>query len=649
MMVYWGRIVTVLSVLTACTASEARQGWSLDSSSMDQLRQQTASRHTPSGGWRALGANRTGLLRNDHEHPHQNCGTRVQYKYNCQQRECKDRVSGFINYIMIYDCQWSSVKPLVWIGFVLWLCFLLYMLGNTADAFFCPALEVIVAIFKVSPDVAGVTFLSFGNGAPDVFASLAAYISGEGQVGVSAIAGAGVFVVTIVVGAICLTDEVQLSRRFFLRDVGFYCIAVIYLAVNFWVDSLTIGQSLGFIFLYTIYALIATCGERLWGDPPDGKETAGVDTRPLLDDPEATNAGQFEVSSRGATVPSGKETESEFPELTTISSHSYIDTAYSLNKSSNNKKLQPSRAADGRRIPGRETCLAHKTPSEDWEFALTAAELDQLTDDVQQEMGRNEDTKASDGDQFHGTRARFLSVQPGGIYPRRMGASEKRLQLRHHKWRNWIGNDAHQPLFHSNYKWVERLLGSVARKASNRSERGTEVRRVSRKPLNVSQDPQTIELDNKDTENGEDEVSQFPLLERWFGAKSYFGVFTYYLLLPSFVLRKMSVPVLQWDDYQWQWVAITPTFGTPWIVFTVMGIVGLNPRSFVEGIHPQVRWLSWALIFVIVGFGTSVLLYIHLRKRNYPGSKTLNVLTVFAFLSSVCWVINAANEIGTCH
>ena len=76
------------------------------------------------------------------------------------------QVSGFLNYVMIYECYWSDLKPLVWICFILWLLFLLYMLANTADAFFCPSLEVIVDILRVSPDIAGVTFLSFGNGAP---------------------------------------------------------------------------------------------------------------------------------------------------------------------------------------------------------------------------------------------------------------------------------------------------------------------------------------------------------------------------------------------------------------------------------------------------------------------------------------------------
>ena len=44
-----------------------------------------------------------------------------------------------------------------------------YLLAHSADAFFCPALQVLVDSLQLSPNTAGVTFLSFGNGAPGMF------------------------------------------------------------------------------------------------------------------------------------------------------------------------------------------------------------------------------------------------------------------------------------------------------------------------------------------------------------------------------------------------------------------------------------------------------------------------------------------------
>lgn len=104
--------------------------------------------------------------------------------------------------------------------------------SDTADEFFCPSLQSTVTIMKLSPNVAGVTFLSFGNGAPDVFSAL---VAGDlPSLMISALVGAGIFVTTVVVGAVALTcPDSELNRRPFLRDVIFYTCSTVYLFVVF--------------------------------------------------------------------------------------------------------------------------------------------------------------------------------------------------------------------------------------------------------------------------------------------------------------------------------------------------------------------------------------------------------------------------------
>jgi len=48
----------------------------------------------------------------------------------------------------------------------------MYILSSTADEYLSPSLEYITERFKISESLAGVTFLAFGNGAPDVFSSI---------------------------------------------------------------------------------------------------------------------------------------------------------------------------------------------------------------------------------------------------------------------------------------------------------------------------------------------------------------------------------------------------------------------------------------------------------------------------------------------
>ena len=48
-------------------------------------------------------------------------------------------------------------------------------LGGTAQSYLSPTLSNVCDRFKVPYDLAGVTLLAFGNGAPDVFASIASF------------------------------------------------------------------------------------------------------------------------------------------------------------------------------------------------------------------------------------------------------------------------------------------------------------------------------------------------------------------------------------------------------------------------------------------------------------------------------------------
>lgn len=55
--------------------------------------------------------------------------------------------------------------------------------------------------YRIPPDIAGVTFLSFGNGSPDVFSNIAAFTLATPNIGVASILGGGLLVTT---GAFCL-------------------------------------------------------------------------------------------------------------------------------------------------------------------------------------------------------------------------------------------------------------------------------------------------------------------------------------------------------------------------------------------------------------------------------------------------------------
>jgi sodium/potassium/calcium exchanger 6 len=93
----------------------------------------------------------------------------------------------------MYFCQFHNVfgetgKIIAFtpVGVLLMIIFM-YALSNTADQYLSPCLSTIVSTFKIPESLAGVTLLALGNGAPDVFSTIAA-MGGKDPDGIKAVA-----------------------------------------------------------------------------------------------------------------------------------------------------------------------------------------------------------------------------------------------------------------------------------------------------------------------------------------------------------------------------------------------------------------------------------------------------------------------------
>lgn len=176
---------------------------------------------------------------------------------------------GFIQYIKIPYCSFpTKLVPLAFFLLFLWLVFLFITLGLTADDYFCPSLQVISKTLRISQNIAGVTFLAIGNGAPDIFSALAAFSNSrdpnEVQLGMQALFGAGMFVTTIVVGAISFVSTVTLTTRPFTRDVLFYLGAVSWTFLTLYKENITLGEAIGFIVFYVVYIAVVIGGHYIY-------------------------------------------------------------------------------------------------------------------------------------------------------------------------------------------------------------------------------------------------------------------------------------------------------------------------------------------------------------------------------------------------
>ncbi|RYP76195.1 hypothetical protein DL771_002019 [Monosporascus sp. 5C6A] len=151
-------------------------------------------------------------------------------------RNCQDDEAGLLDYLTLYYCNLGKAQPVAFVILVLWLGLLFMTIGIAASDFFSVNLSTIATILGLSESLAGVTFLAFGNGSPDVFSTFAAMGSNSGSMAVGELIGAAGFITSVVAGSMALVREFKVSRKTFVRDICFY-IAAVSFAVAFLADG----------------------------------------------------------------------------------------------------------------------------------------------------------------------------------------------------------------------------------------------------------------------------------------------------------------------------------------------------------------------------------------------------------------------------
>ncbi|XP_072988429.1 cation/calcium exchanger 1-like [Typha latifolia] len=179
---------------------------------------------------------------------------------------------GYIDYLQVFYCTCGQYPLLGYLLFALWLVILFYLLGNTTSQYFCSSLESLSNLLMLPPTIAGVTLLSLGNGAPDVFSSVVSFAGagvGVGEVGLSSIMGGALFVSTVVVGLISLLVSsrcVAIDQKSFVRDLCFLILVLCSLLAMMVFGTITLWGSISFFSLYIAYIVLVWtshyCGQR---------------------------------------------------------------------------------------------------------------------------------------------------------------------------------------------------------------------------------------------------------------------------------------------------------------------------------------------------------------------------------------------------
>ena len=141
-------------------------------------------------------------------------------------------------------------------GLLIWLVFLFSFIGIAASDFFIPNLATIADAFGLDDNIAGVTFLAFGNGSPDLFSTLSAMRAGSGSLAIGELIGAGSFIVSFVAGSMCIIKSFHVNPVPFLRDVGFFSLSMVVLFLILWDGLIMAWEAALLAGLYVSYVTV---------------------------------------------------------------------------------------------------------------------------------------------------------------------------------------------------------------------------------------------------------------------------------------------------------------------------------------------------------------------------------------------------------
>lgn len=168
-----------------------------------------------------------------------------------------------IDYIYLDNCLFTGAAghAFVIMLMLMWIGFLMHQTAVTAADYFSPTLGLVSDKLNLAYDIAGVTFLAFGNGAPDFFSLLASVSGGINiLVAMGALLGGEVFISTVVVGCIAYTCPCTVAKTIVYRDLAFFLVAVTSVLIVAILQYIPFWLAMVYIMVYFMYVVVVMVG-----------------------------------------------------------------------------------------------------------------------------------------------------------------------------------------------------------------------------------------------------------------------------------------------------------------------------------------------------------------------------------------------------
>ena len=201
----------------------------------------------------------------------------------------------YLNFYSLYYCYMKGSIIINSILLIIFLIILFFILSSTSDIFLSTAITKIVETFKINQNVAAVTLLAFGNGAPDVISSLVASEEEEGiSFSISSLIGSGMFVTSFVLGSVVFKGkDILVNSNMFNREIIFYLISLFHIVLIGFKKNITIYDSSIFIMIYALNILCAFYQGRNKNKKNVKKNIISEENKLIID--EILNVGDYKT------------------------------------------------------------------------------------------------------------------------------------------------------------------------------------------------------------------------------------------------------------------------------------------------------------------------------------------------------------------
>ncbi|KAL9651694.1 hypothetical protein ABK040_009309 [Willaertia magna] len=493
---------------------------------------------------------------------------------------------GVINYLWLRYCGLQSVPPIFFILGILWVLVLFYFLSSTAETYFCPGLVEISRILRLSPDVAGVTFLAFGNGAPDIASIIAGIFSGSTGFGVGEPIGAGVFVTTVIMSAVTLFSDAKVLTFPFLRDAIAYLIAVSYVMIIVFIGEITLWQSIICLGIYLLYVIFVISSRLIIVFYKRRKAKQQLEKKSLIKKKRKENYG--------------------------------TDNTTSINEREEDFFIEES---------DEEVNVGWKAELElEPNFNIPIDKLSDITDDLKKEIVKKQ----------HSSYTGSIFMPKFGIVLETdkdlMKVTSEDKHHHHHHYN--IQDEQEHSTLHRSPVVIEKTESALVLKENDFERTGSIIiNQHFNEPTNeLTSDNEMITEKQTFKEKIKDKFNEYLEWIEWNDKNILSKIFFICFEGITLLVRSLTIPKADPEEWSKFFAVLNPLFMPVFAVFSA-GYIGYN--------LPNTNFPLWALL-TLLGIPFSIIIYFTTTSRKPP--RYHFVFVFLSFVMSVLWIYVIANE-----